>query len=823
SDAELAHAVLNRTYAEEENLVNLGTYIPHNWISVRPAFQDLDFDQATSYKILYDATYQGKDYSFLTGESGSAKFFLDLVRGLDYEEPDDLSVDVQQLLSDIYDIDTPEERDLAKSFAAYMNYLLGRPSLDWLYENQISYVCKRTAMEWILGIEDPLLENRKYPLVWNQTLSSSSIDLNTDTYYAEKLGTYEPSETGNIIGIANIPYYHDSRSSDVFYEDGIAYVIEGGTDIKVVNTTSPMFLALGQYGDYDFTVDPFGDVEDVLGHAGRVKAITVVEGYVYAAEGDRGIEVLNATNPSLIVEIDQWNNLGRADMNDIDYAVLGFGIPFTTLFIANGQYGVTSAVISTTPGSERQIGTTTQTIETNGTAIAIDVNDNNRHAFAALGTDGLNVIDVDDSTGSIELLYWYDSSNFSNLKNVIDVKAKGRTLYVLDQIEGMLIFDIAFNGTLTERGQYAFNPAETHYSNFFIDENTGRAYLAQGDYGLTVVNVANADNPTEMYRYNGTEHLGSALGVFVSGTDIYLADYSEGLLKLEYNTFASRFDELARDELHTYVENWFQSNKQQFDDWTLEGTELDFNETYSSFSVFPYVEKGLRQQWSEFFYRSFVFSSLTDTALFYDEIVFVYTAQSGLPYRQFDRSWLYWMTETNFVNTTFIHVGHWNQMYDLDWDPTDFIITHSLPGQPRDPFHMHTMMVEPTTGSVVESRERVQYNTQATRYVEPYSLLNETKYGTDINAIPEIHYYRTWHITNPGLTGNMGTLFWREDVRIATQKYYDFLQEQFLERIEGADASRTLGAFGSLFLVTLGFAVTSVVLYRTSPKFSKKK
>ncbi|MHA1224701.1 MAG: hypothetical protein ACTSP3_15870 [Candidatus Heimdallarchaeaceae archaeon] len=204
---DLATAVLNRTYAEEQNLLNIGIYLPHNWLSVRPAYGDLNFDPATSYKILYDAQYNGHDYSVLTGETGSAKFFLDLVKGLDYTEPDDLTVDVVQLLANIYGIDTQQKREMAQSFAAYLNYLLGRPSLDWLYANKISYVCKRTAMEWILGVEDPLLGNKKFPLITNQTLSSSSIDWDTDTYYAERIGTGDPTTVGETLKTRNPEIY----------------------------------------------------------------------------------------------------------------------------------------------------------------------------------------------------------------------------------------------------------------------------------------------------------------------------------------------------------------------------------------------------------------------------------------------------------------------------------------------------------------------------------------------------------------------------------------------------------------------------------------
>ncbi|MHA1258628.1 MAG: hypothetical protein ACTSRO_03140 [Candidatus Heimdallarchaeaceae archaeon] len=61
----------------------------------------------------------------------------------------------------------------------------------------------------------------------------------------------------------------------------------------------------------------------------------------------------------------------------------------------------------------------------------------------------------------------------------------------------------------------------------------------------------------------------------------------------------------------------------------------------------------------------------------------------------------------------------------------------------------------------------------------------------------------------------MGTLFWQEDVHTATVNFYNKIMGEFLDKIAGADASRTLGAFASLFILTIGFVITSVVLYRT--------
>ena len=160
-----------------------------------------------------------------------------------------------------------------------------------------------------------------------------------------------------------------------------------------------------------------------------------------------------------------------------------------------------------------------------------------------------------------------------------------------------------------------------------------------------------------------------------------------------------------------------------------------------------------------------------------------------------------------------------NSLNDINLKPSDLFLTFSLPGQVgRDPFHMQSMMVEPITGSVVERTDRIQYNIYITNFLEAFSLLNSSKYSGPIQNLPLIHRYPTWHQTFPALPGNMATIFWQEDVHIATKIFYDSIKGQFLEIIKGADASRTIGAFGSMFLVTIGFITTSVVLNRFKTK-----
>ena len=798
SDQDLASIVLNKTYAQEENLIDIGTYIPHNWISVRPAFPDLDLDRATSYKILYNATYNGKDYSFLTGDKGSAKFFLDLVRGLEYTETDDLIVDVEQLLADIYDIDTEIEKDHAKSFAEYMNYLLGKPSLNWLFENQISYVCRRTTLEWLTGVEDVLLGNKKFPLIVNQTLDSTDVNWDTDLYYAHKTGANNIQDIGKILAIGNIPSFESSKSMDVFVEGDLAYVIEGKTDIKIVNTTHPLFLAVGQYGDY----------------SGEVTSLTAINSFIYATEGDRGLEVLNATEPVYIEELEQWTNYGRADMHDIDYWLHGTANPTNYLYIANGEYGVTFVGIS----DDGTLSNTFATFnETSGDALSIDVA--NTKVYVGLGTDGIDIIQLDPISFEPDDLYQhYDSANFTELNNVLDLKVEGTYLYVLDEVEGLLIFNIGTE--LTLEGKYNFYPGDSYYNNFYIDSS--KVFLTQGEDGLTVVDVSSKSSPSELYRLNGTDHLGTAFGVYAIENELYLADYSEGLMHYQIEPFSGTFTFENKDELHTYLECWYAHSKVQFEYWPYLQEEAVYNSTYDSFIGYPQIDGSERNQWYEAFFRPFVYLA-NDYAFKYDEVVYYYFCQSDYPVKETYNEPTYWMTSANFINTSFVYTGVWDQMHNIGLKPSDVHITNSLPGRTTDPQHILEMLVEEDTGIVVDRSDRVDFNSRAEQHIEMFSLLNPAKYGSNPMGVDSVHLYPTWHQGNPGFAGDMSSLFWVYDNTIATALYFDDIKAQFLDQIDKVDTSRTIGAFGSLFFVTIGFVITSVVLYRTSPEFKLKK
>jgi len=818
SDNEVAYATLNRAYAESEAIIDLGIYLPHYWISARPAFKNLDFDAATSYQILFNSTYNGHDYSLLTGEAGSQKYFLDIVQGL-YYDSEYITIDPVQLLADIYGIDTESERQSALALAAFLNYLLNQPSLDWLYDNKISYVCSRTALEWVLGIEDPLL-GETFSLVKNETISSSSIDWDNDLYYACKLGTNDIEDTNAILGIANIPYYEDEESVDVVVEGNYAYVQEGDS-IKVVQVDSPLFIAVSQYGDRNRQEDFFGDIDYYVD--GKIQSFDVSNGFVYVAEGDNGLEVLDARNKDFTDEIQQWSYYGFDDMYDVAACSFTETGGNNTVFIANGENGL--IIVGTENGRltdslYREYG--------DGTIYAVDVkNDTMYGAYAALGVDGINTFEVDPFSNVVTLSNHYNISDYAELTNVLDVQVEGSTLYVLDETNGVLMFQLNTFGTYATTissllGQY--DPG-VPVNDFYVDRANNLLYLALGDK-LEVVDISIKASPVLDATYEGAEHKGIAYGVVGVDENIYLADDTEGLVHLQKQ--GSTITYINKDQLHGFAEQWNLDRAVSFAGWELgddayqEG--ISFNKTYTSYSTYPFIEKGLRLQWHELFLRPFAYTSETDTAVFFDESVYFYKAESQIPYEQMEEYDLYWMTSANFINSSYLFAGRWNKELGLDLDQSDLILTLSFPGQSRDPFHMHTMFVEPVTGTIVERRDRVQYNSIATDYFEYYEYLDPDEFDLDSqffdpqNDLEPIYWYPNWHRTFPGLPGNMGTLFWQEDVRRASEVYYEDIKEQFLDQIKSADAMRTGGAFGAMFLLTVGFAVTSVVLQRTKPK-----
>ncbi len=827
NEEEIAHLALNRNYAQGQFDIQDSVYIPHNWIDVRPAYIDLGFDAATSYQILYNATYEGKNLGILNGDPGATKFFLDLVKGLYYDQTF-LSISPEQLLADVYNIDTPAEIQYAKSLAAYLEFLLVEPALDWLWDNQISYVARRTTWEWLFGVNDVLLGNNKFPIIRN--ITATTFDTDSDMYYMEKMGLHNVSEVSQIRGIANIPGYTEAHTLGLDYDPdtGLAYAVEGKRGLKISNTTHPLFLAIGQY-------KPSGeDFRDVA-----VEKTTAGNTWVYTVS-NVGLKIINADDPENMELATVFNNFGNVDMQKLE-------LYNDNIFIANGKYGIVRVGYS---GQELQTGVAQDKYTgTNVKALTIGTYTPNI-IFTAEGTDGIGVYTSTFSDITSVLNYT------TNLNDVYEIKAYGDYVYVLDSVRGLVIFEYDDSAqTLTEQSSY-ITGTEPYQSIYVKDAST--LYLAHGTEGFEVISISDPINPTQESTYDINANDAIVSDVYVHGDKVFVAETTNGLIRL--NITASGFEfasekPFERDQLHTYVECWNGEGLEgrdaqvQLNNWLfLDETDyqkMPNTETYNNYIIRPKTTRGLRNQWFEDFLRPIVYSS-TDTALKFDLPMLVYLAEQQQPVVNFRRSDLYHQPEGSTIhkNVSFIYSGNWNNLYNdkYAFQPGNIYITHSLPGSPQHEAHEQQMTVEPTTGMVVTRKDRMQYNTHSTFFIEHYQYLNETRLeeyvdeliadnpnlgsGDKSNLIAnlkESFLYRTWHTSNPGLTGSMGTLFWKEEVYEATEKWGDDTKEQFINRINTADSYRTYGAFIAMALLTAGFIVTSVVLDKTKPKSPEEK
>lgn len=827
NDEEIAHLALNRNYAQSQLSIQDSIYLPHSWIDVRPAYIDLGFDAATSYQILYNATYEGKNLGILNGDAGATKFFLDLVQGLYYDQTF-LSINPEQLLADIYNIDTPAEIQYAQSLAAYLEFLLVEPALDWLWENQISYIARRTVWEWLFGVNDVLLDNSKFPIITNNTETTFNTDF--EMYYMEKMGLDNVTEVSQILGIANIPGYTEARTLRLDYDPdtSLAYAVEGTRGLKISNTTHPLFLAIGQY-------KPEGeDFRDVV-----TEKTVGGDTWVYTVS-NVGLKVINANDPENMELATVFNNFGNTDMQKLE-------LYNENIFIANGKYGIVRVGYS---GDQLQASIAQDKYTgTNVKALAIGTYSPNI-IFTAEGTDGIGVYTSTFSDITSVL------NHTTNLNDVYEIKAYNDYVYVLDSARGLVIFEYDDTAqTLTEIEDYSTG-TEPYQSIYVKDANT--LYLAHGSEGFEVISISDPANPTQESTYTNNANNAIVSDVYVHGDKVFVAETTNGLVRL--NITASGFEfaskkPFERDQLHTYVECWNAEGLEgrdaqvQLNNWLLleerDYDKMPNTETYNNYVIYPKTTRGLRNQWFEEFLRPIVYSS-TDTALRFDRPMLVYLAEQQQPVVNFKRTNLYHQPEGSTIhkNVSFMYTGNWNNMYGdkHKFQPGNIYMTHSLPGNPQHEAHEQLMTVEPTTGMVVRRNDRIQYNTFATFFIEYYQYLNETSLNEYVDELiasnPNLlpgdkstllaqlkaeYLYQTWHTSNPAHTGSMGTLFWKEEIYEATDNWGDQAKEQFLNRIDTADSYRTYGAFIAMILLTTGFIVTSVVLDKTKPKNPEEK
>ncbi len=221
--------------------------------------------------------------------------------------------------------------------------------------------------------------------------------------------------------------------------------------------------------------------------------------YAYIANDDRGLRVMNVTDPKYPTVLGTYNSpgLARAVWADGRYAYLG-------------DAGIGLHVVNVTnPMSPTKIGTCT----TNGTAYGVFVE--GHYAYVAEGTKGLRVINVTDPRNPTLV------GTCATTSATISVWVAGHYAYVTDSSYGLQVVNVT-----DPRHPILLSSSPMSGTARGVCVQGQYAYVACDDAGLRVYNVTNPKKPVGIGWY---DTLGHAYKVWVAGRQAYVADYDQGL------------------------------------------------------------------------------------------------------------------------------------------------------------------------------------------------------------------------------------------------------------------------------------------------------
>jgi len=362
-------------------------------------------------------------------------------------------------------------------------------------------------------------------------------------------------------------------TQDIFFNNAVVYLanqVNGLNIINVANPETPVLLSnydtegysegVCQNGDNVFVADGYGGLQIIdtansgvpvlagsFSTAGRLMDIIVKDNFIFAADYHNGLQILETLGKGEITRIAEFNPLGQWSYAsclavDNNHAYLG---------ASDGLY----IIDVSDPANPTLTGFYT-------TSNISDVKISGDYAYLAHPNDGFDIIDISDpenpeQTGDIpghadalalqgDYAYVVEANGLSvidvsdvyhpEIKKYLDVgNSFGTDIYIVGNYAYVIgsylsIVSIEDYNNLEIVGQVFINQ---FCSAIFVSGSD--AYVTDnGSYlnalgGLRTFNVSNPANPFEIsYTQTG----GECSGLFVDGTEIYLADGSDGVYYL---------------------------------------------------------------------------------------------------------------------------------------------------------------------------------------------------------------------------------------------------------------------------------------------------
>ncbi|MFX1423609.1 MAG: LVIVD repeat-containing protein [Promethearchaeota archaeon] len=292
------------------------------------------------------------------------------------------------------------------------------------------------------------------------------------------------------------------------------YAVDGEQGLEIINITNR---------ENSFLVGKFNP------YAGIPQDVFINGSYAFLANSFDGIRIINITDPTKATNISQFLEVEiqyipfyqeKAKSDSINIYVKG-----TIAYIADGKFGI--RILNLTDIlNPIKIGEYPPAEAKNpGVTSAIVVNDS--YAYVADGDNGIEILDISDFKNITRIGHYDDGGKARDLSLVDSF------LYVADSDDGFEILDVSDPTNPVEIG--GFYDGSGLANSVYIDGD--RAFIADNTDGLEVFDISDPTSPVEIGQfYEETGIIGLAQEVVVNGSYIYVAFGTQGVEILIFGT-----------------------------------------------------------------------------------------------------------------------------------------------------------------------------------------------------------------------------------------------------------------------------------------------
>lgn len=299
--------------------------------------------------------------------------------------------------------------------------------------------------------------------------------------------------------------------------------------VSIILTTGLMSCVAPADGDgtstngYAMTlVGSYAGTEDIA-------SIFVLGDYIYAAAKYDGLIVLCATNPSNITKVaNAGYTSGNFPINDIVVKTIG-AINYAFVIFGNEGGNGGFAVLDVTDLTNiTEVGAVTTLAGWNGTQVVL--NSDNSIAFVADYNKGFAKVDTDSGATFATPV---GDTTLALGGPAVDLVYDGSYCYVAARTAGVYVIT---PGALTAASTINAQISTTLSFANAVAYSTTTLVIADRMSGILVYNISAPNKP----KYRGAyDTPGDAFDVVVDGTDVFVADGSNGVLWLDINNPAA--------------------------------------------------------------------------------------------------------------------------------------------------------------------------------------------------------------------------------------------------------------------------------------------